>query len=97
MRKTLLVAAVLAVSLLPIEPAAAIGPVKCYTRNDYGVLFTGCNDGYYAYTYRQGYHKISVWQNQDRPFYKVTCQALNDRSLLPVPRCKGPQIGLHSK
>jgi len=59
---------------------------------DYGVLFTGCSDGYYAHTYREGWYKVSTWYNKNIPFYEVTCKAINDRSLRPVPRCKGPEM-----
>jgi hypothetical protein len=78
-----------------VQPTNASNlPVKCYTRMDYGVLFTACTDGYYAQTYRQGRHKVTTWYNKNIPFYKVTCKAVNTRDLRPVPRCKGPEMGL---
>jgi hypothetical protein len=74
---------------LSVSPATANGfPVKCYTRLDYGVLFTQCNDGHYGYTVRQGKYKITVWQHTKIPKWSITCRALNTRDLRPAPRCQ---------
>jgi hypothetical protein len=76
-----------------VQPTNASNfPVKCYTRFDSGVLLTVCSDGFYAYTVRDGWYKVSTWQSTKIPQYKVVCRGMNTRSLLPVPRCKGPEM-----
>ncbi len=84
------------ISFVP-QTSANEFPVKCYTRMDYGTLFTKCSDGYYAHTYRKDGFKYTTWYNKNIPHYKVTCKGINDRSLLPIYRCRGPQMGLHNK
>ena len=83
-------------TLLPATEAQANFPVKCYTKMDYGVLFTKCSDGYYAQTVRQGRYKISTWRNENIPQYAGACRGINDRSLQPVKRCARTGMYIHT-
>ena len=96
MKRLFVLTAMITATLLPATEAQANFPVKCYTKMDYGVLFTKCSDGYYAQTVRQGRYKISTWRNQDIPQYVVACQGINDKSLLPVKRCARTGMYIHT-
>jgi len=87
MKRLFALAVLVTLMLWPISKVEAKEPQRCYTRMDYGVMFTKCNNGYYAHTIRKDRHKITTWRKLDTPEYKVVCRGINDKSLLPVPRC----------